>query len=394
MNNVFDENLPSENENMTSQQYDNMPSQYDWKSLNEDRSGARTEGKPPERRKFYISYAIIAVNVLVWLFTEYYSKKYSVNANLIFGAKFNPLIMSGEYWRLITPIFLHGDVLHILFNSYSIYAIGPTVETLFGGLKFLVIYFIAGVMGNIASFAFSTHMSVGASGAIFGLLGALVYLIKKNKRIFKSSFGSGVVITIVYNLIYGFLNARIDNFAHIGGLVGGYIAAVALGLVNERKPAASRWAAFALVFAMAFTGMYAGFNSRKNLELKSYYEEEVAPLQMIDKALNSFKKKDYAKAEEISRKVLEIDGVNKDIKATAFDILAASLINEGKASEAIEYGRALVELNPPRGHYLLGLSYLNLNDPESAKKELMETVKLDSNNEHAAELLKKLQKKD
>ncbi|HHW00646.1 MAG TPA: rhomboid family intramembrane serine protease [Clostridiaceae bacterium] len=344
------------------------------------------------RRRIRLSYVIIVVNILMWLFTEYYSKRYNADGNLIFGAKFNPLIMSGEYWRLVTPIFLHGGIVHLFFNSYSLYAIGPAVESLFGSVKFAVIYFIAGIMGNIASFAFSTHMSVGASGAIFGLLGALSYLIRKDRRIFKTSFGTSIVITIAYNLVYGFMNEGIDNYAHIGGLIGGFVAATVVGLAGERKPVLARVTAFALVIAMAFTGIYIGFNSEQNIELKNYYEEEVLPSKIINDALDSFNKKDYSRAEQISREVLDMKRISRNIKTAALDILASSLIIQGKSEEAIEYAQALVELDAARGHYLLALSYLNTNDVERAEKELEETLQLDPDNEHAAGLLEELRK--
>ncbi len=342
------------------------------------------------RRRIRLSYVIIAVNVLMWLFTEYYSKQYGTDGNLFFGAKFNPLIMSGEYWRLITPLFLHGDIIHLFFNSYSLYAVGPVVEDLFGKAKFVVIYFIAGIMGNIASFAFSTHMSVGASGAIFGLLGALVYLIKKDKRIFKSSFGTGITITIVYNLIYGFMNKQIDNFAHIGGLVGGFAVATAVGLAGERKSVNARLTAWLLVIAMAFSGLYIGFNSERNIELKKYYEEEILPSKSVNEAIDSFNKRDYSKAEQISKEVLEMGRISQNIRTAALDVLASSLINQGKYEEAIGYAQTLVELDAARGHYLLGLSYLNTNDVQRAKKELNEAVQLNPYNEHAAKLLEEL----
>jgi len=328
----------------------------------------------------------------MWLFTEYYSKRYNADGNLIFGAKFNPLIMNGEYWRLITPMFLHGGIVHLFFNSYSLYVIGPAVEDLFGSVKFAVIYFIAGIIGNVASFAFSTHMSVGASGAIFGLFGALVYLIRKDRRIFKTSFGTSIVVTIVYNLIYGFMNERIDNFAHIGGLVGGFATATVVGLAGERKPVLTRLTACILVIAIAFTGIYIGFNSEQNIKLKKYYEEEMLPSKIINEAIDSFNKKDYSRAEQISKEVLDIERKSKNIERIALDILASSLIIQGKSEEAIEYAQALVELDAARGHYLLALSYLNTNDVERAEKELEETLQLDPDNEHAAELLEELQK--
>jgi len=346
------------------------------------------------RRRIRLSYIIIAVNILMWLFTELYSKLSGADGNLIFGAKFNPLIMSGEYWRLITPMFLHGGIVHIFFNSYSLYAIGPAVEDLFGKAKFAVIYFIAGIMGNIASFAFSTHVSVGASGAIFGLLGALVYLLRKDRRIFKTSFGTGIVITILYNLIYGFMNEGIDNFAHIGGLIGGFAAAMVVGLAGERKTVYSRLIAGTLVAAMAFTGMYIGFNSEENIELKKYYEEEVLPSKIIHDALDSFNNKDYSKAEQISKEVLDMEKVSQNIEMAALDILASSLINQGKSDEAIKYAQKLVEFDAARGHYLLGLSYLNTNDVDRAKQELEATLQLDPDNKHAAKILDELRQTD
>ena len=399
-NNYYDYSNFNENENYNNENYNNENYNYDLGNSFDDKGNNFSKNYDGEirpfrpRRRIRFSYVIIAINILVWLFTEYYGKRYGTDGNLVFGAKFNPLIMSGEYWRLITPMFLHGDIIHLFFNSYSLFALGPAVEDLFGSARFAVIYFIAGIIGNIASFAFSTHISVGASGAIFGLLGALVYLLRKDRRIFKTSFGAGIIITILYNLIYGFINQRIDNFAHIGGLIGGFAAAMVVGLAGERKSSYARIMSFILVIAMAFTGIYIGFNSEQNIELKKYYEEEMLPSNIISDAIDSFNKNDYSRAEQFSKEILEMERISQNIEMAALDILASSLINQSRSDEAIEYAKALVELNAARGHYLLGLSYLNINDVYHAKKELDEAVQLDPNNEHAAKLLDELKQID
>jgi len=165
-----------------------------------------------------------------------------------------------------------------------------------------------------------------------------------------------------------------------------------VGLAGERKPVLTRLTACTLVIAMAFTGIYIGFNSEQNIELKNYYEEEVLPSKIINEAIDSFKNKDYSRAEQISKEVLDMERISQNIETLAIDILASSLINQGKFDEAIEYAQALVEFDAARGHYLLALSYLNTNDTERAKEELETTLQLDPDNGHAAKLLDELQK--
>jgi len=167
-----------------------------------------------------ITYSLIVINALVWIVLNLYAMKSGQNINellIIYGAKQNVLIMNGEYWRFISPIFLHANITHLLLNCYSLYAVGVIVEKIYGRIKFAVIYFIAGIFGSIASFMFSPNSGVGASGAIFGLLGAMLYIGVEKPALFKKHFGYNVIVTIVINLFYGSIKAGIDNFAHIGG---------------------------------------------------------------------------------------------------------------------------------------------------------------------------------
>ncbi|HSB52712.1 MAG TPA: rhomboid family intramembrane serine protease [Gemmatimonadales bacterium] len=146
-----------------------------------------------------------------------------------FGAKDNASIASGEYWRLLTAAFLHGGIVHILINSWSLYQLGALLEPVLGRSRFLATYLISAVTGSLSSWAFNSAIGVGASGAIFGLLGSALYLSWRGKsaRIPPTALNSLVLWTI-YNLVYGFITPTIDNAAHMGGLVGGLLCAMLL----------------------------------------------------------------------------------------------------------------------------------------------------------------------
>ena len=142
----------------------------------------------------------------------------------IMGAKVNYLILEGhQWWRSIAHMFLHGGIIHLLFNMYALYLIGPGIERILGSIKFVLVYIFLGIGACIFSMLFTNGFSVGASGAIFGLLGinfTIAYLNKnnsfRNKEIFKN-----IAVLIFINLFIGFSSTGIDNAAHIGGLLFG-----------------------------------------------------------------------------------------------------------------------------------------------------------------------------
>jgi rhomboid protease GluP len=150
------------------------------------------------------------------------------------GLKVNNLIELGQVWRLITPVFLHSSVfpsglLHIGFNMYALYYLGATLERFYGRTRFLLLFLLGGFAGNVMSFIFSTYPSLGASTAIFGLLAAEGVLVYHNREIFGNSAQRAltqVVMIAVINLFIGLTpGARIDNWGHIGGLIGGLLFA-------------------------------------------------------------------------------------------------------------------------------------------------------------------------
>jgi rhomboid protease GluP len=139
------------------------------------------------------------------------------------GAKENTLIARGEIWRLFTAIFIHGSVLHVLFNAYALYNLGQEVESFYGSLRFGLLFFFAGLSGSVASLLLNPHPAVGASGAVFGLIGAEGIFLFRNRRLLgpraQRALQNVIFITLL-NLAIG-LQGGIDNWAHLGGLIGG-----------------------------------------------------------------------------------------------------------------------------------------------------------------------------
>lgn len=175
--------------------------------------------------------AIILITVVVFIGQTLTQQLYGFDLLLALGAKSNADIMQGQIWRLLTPVFLHIGLLHIGVNMYSLYIIGPAVERPFGSPRFTAIYFLSGVGGVASSLAFSQQPSAGASGAIFGLLGALAGFLYLHRSVFgKAASGQlrQIVFVALLNLAIG-LSPGIDNWGHVGGLVVGIALAFVLG---------------------------------------------------------------------------------------------------------------------------------------------------------------------
>jgi len=152
---------------------------------------------------------------------------------LYFGANSQALIKSGEVWRLLTSVFLHIGIAHLVVNMYSLFIIGKQLENFLGKIKYVLVFIISGIVGSLLSAVVHDTVSAGASGAIFGLLGALLYFGYHYRLYLGSVLKSQVIPVILINLMIGFMLPGIDNFAHIGGLAGGYLATMALGIPGK-----------------------------------------------------------------------------------------------------------------------------------------------------------------
>ncbi|HEX8177937.1 MAG TPA: rhomboid family intramembrane serine protease [Pyrinomonadaceae bacterium] len=226
------------------------------------------------------TFVFLAANVFIFLLMQLSGGTENPLVLREYGAKYNSLINAPhhEWWRLITPVFLHIGWVHLLVNMYSLFAIGPYVERLYGSAKFVFFWIMTGIAGVVASYLASSSgrqptgllgrflfrggdgPSAGASGALFGLLGILfVFGLKFRRELpegFKRAFGTGMLPTLLVNLFIGYAIPMIDNAAHLGGFVAGCVLALFVGYKRpgERGPVAFIWhvlqiAALALVVA-------------------------------------------------------------------------------------------------------------------------------------------------
>lgn len=160
----------------------------------------------------------------------------------LFGSHGYSIATGGEWYRLITHMFLHGSIAHILCNMYSLYIIGGQIETFLGRAKFLFVFIISGIAGGLLSSALNLMqgnniLAVGASGAIFGLMGALLYFGYHYRTYLGEALKKQIIPVIILNLALGFILTGIDNYAHIGGLVAGIFATMAVGVESKSKGA-------------------------------------------------------------------------------------------------------------------------------------------------------------
>lgn len=172
----------------------------------------------------YVTYSIIGITVLFYILQLISESVLGTDILVIYGARINEAILAGELWRFLTPALLHGSLPHIAFNMYALLSFGTSLERFFGHGRFFLLYILSAFAGNVASFLFSPGYSVGASTAIFGLLGAEAIFLIQNRKVFpgqfRSAIGNIIFIAAINLFIIGSLPG-IDNWGHIGGLIGG-----------------------------------------------------------------------------------------------------------------------------------------------------------------------------
>ncbi len=172
----------------------------------------------------YVTYTIIGITVFFYVLQLLSEYAFGNDILVIYGARINEAILAGELWRFLTPALLHGSLPHIAFNMYALLSFGASLERFFGHGRFFLLYVLGAFAGNVASFLFSPGYSVGASTAIFGLLGAEAIFLIQNRKVFpgqfRSAIGNIIFIAAINLFIIGSLPG-IDNWGHIGGLIGG-----------------------------------------------------------------------------------------------------------------------------------------------------------------------------
>lgn len=255
-----------------------------------------------------VTYMLIGVNVLVFVAMLVNGAGFWHSPNSIqlkWGANFGPATQDGEWWRLMTAMFLHFGVMHLTLNCLSLWESGQLVERMYGRWRFLGIYFTSGLFGNLVSLVAQGNVAVsgGASGAIFGVYGAaLVFLWREREALsvyeFRWLFGGGVAFSVL-TIILGFIIPGIDNYAHIGGLVAGIVASIFLSQAITARQMPVKYKLISLLSIV----LVSGFLLTHLPKPKYRWSDEL----LLRNEINKFLYEDQA----INRKWLEIEYAGK-----------------------------------------------------------------------------------
>lgn len=205
----------------------------------------RREGKMQEFTAFIKSrqkanFIIVAINILVFIGLSFLGDTENGRFLLQYGANFAPLVKEGEYYRLFTSMFLHFGFEHLCYNMLVLIFLGDTLERVAGKVRYLVIYLGGGLAGNVVSCYLDFRreeyaISAGASGAIFAVIGALVFLVVKKKGDVAELSGRRLLLMAGLSILQGFTASRIDNSAHVGGFIAGFILAFLIVRVQPKR---------------------------------------------------------------------------------------------------------------------------------------------------------------
>ncbi|MFC4558813.1 rhomboid family intramembrane serine protease [Virgibacillus kekensis] len=333
------------------------------------------KGKP------LLTYILLAVNIFMFYLLETNGGSESTDVLIQYGAKYNPAILEdGEWWRIVSSMFLHIGFLHLLMNMLAVYYLGTAVERIYGSFRFIIIYFLAGIGGGLASFAFNTSIAAGASGALFGLFGALLFFGLVHKRIFFQTMGTNLLIVIGINVVFGLSVPQIDNGAHFGGLIAGFIASAILHLPGKRKIAIQLTAL--LLYAAMLFGLIQ-YGTERNLESQMYY---------VMKAELLIKKEKHEEVIGTATKGLEYTG---EFESQLLFHRSYAYIQEGQTKKAIDDLRNALEINSsfPEAHYNLAILYQNQGEMKKAKQHIEQAYDLRPDKEDIQKLYEQIKEK-
>jgi rhomboid protease GluP len=329
-------------------------------------------GKP------FFTYFFIAVQMIVFILMELAGGSTNTAVLIEFGAKVNGLIVGGEWWRLLTPIILHIGFLHLLMNTFALYSLGMIVERIYGNLRFLLIYLAAGFFGTLTSLLFSPSISAGASGAIFGCFGALLYFGMVSPKLFMRTMGFNIFLVIGINLILGFSIPGIDNAGHIGGLLGGVLAAAIVHLPKKKKFLTQ---IPSLLFSLVLIwGCY------------HYISTDSGGL--MDEQSVIILSQNYISNEEYDKAYNLLDQFSKEHEHTADIVFLLSYIEikTERIQEAKDHLHKVIEMNPNyhEALYNLSLIYLSEGNYQTAAEYVNKAVDIEPENADYQRLLEKL----
>jgi membrane associated rhomboid family serine protease/Flp pilus assembly protein TadD len=304
--------------------------------------------------------------------------EFPISESIQWGANAGALTFSGEWWRLLTNIFIHGGIIHIAFNMWCLWNLGALCESLYGRWTYAGVYLICGVGASLASAAWNPYRaSVGASGAIFGLAGALIAAFKLGEFSVPRAALSGTLRSlgafVVYNLVFGFALPGIDNTAHIGGLVTGLIVGALIALVAPYQDRPLRRVAVFLVMVVALAGVGVGAAHHYGF-----------PLRLGRTHLGQAENSPGTLAAQAMARLQDIVRQRPDFVPARF-ALAQGYVNQAEYSQAETELKRVLQLQPQHAEAsaLLGTVYLNEDRPQDAKDTFTQLLTRDPNNADA-----------
>jgi rhomboid protease GluP len=341
----------------------------------EKEKGLFTYGKP------LFTFLILISILVIFGLMEYYGSSTSLLTLVEFGAKYNPLIYKGEWWRFFTASFLHIGYLHLIMNSIALYYLGSAVERIYGTTRFVLIYVIAGLFGSISSFAFNSQISAGASGAIFGCFGALLFFGVVHRKLFFRTMGVNLIVILAINLVFGFMIPMIDNGAHIGGLIGGFLASAVLYLPNH-KLKKRQFVSFLITVLSATVLLIYGFSSEG--------DQENTHLINVQIAQELIQKDEVEQAYPLLKAAVEADVAIIE----ANFLLAYAEARLGLLKDAEKNLLITIEERPllHEAHYNLSLIYFELRQFADALNSIEDALEIKPDNEDYHKLKEKIDK--
>lgn len=202
-----------------------------------------------------VTSGLMIINIIVFILMTLSGGSENIENLIRFGANSKILVAEGEWWRLFTASFIHIGFFHILFNMYFFYSLGPVFERLFGSMNFLIIYLIAGIFGNLLSFAFGSPytVSAGASTSLYGMLGLAIGLMAtyRDDEIIRS-FGASFISVVVINVIYSLLAPGVGIYGHLGGFVAGFLLAGIFPILGREIASPKRLVSLIILLVASF----------------------------------------------------------------------------------------------------------------------------------------------
>lgn len=196
-----------------------------------------------ELKKEPVTAVFMILNVLVFLISEFMGGSQDISVMLDAGAAYTPYILDGEYYRIFTCMFLHFGIEHLANNMLVLFVLGGRLERTIGKIRFVLIYILGGIFGNILSLVLEMRngdfgVSAGASGAVFAVTGALIYVVIRHRGRVEDLSTKQILVMAAFSLYFGFTSSGVDNAAHVGGLIAGFL--LALLLYHPKKKQAGR----------------------------------------------------------------------------------------------------------------------------------------------------------